>query len=702
MKDNDEYAWLEKIEGEGVNSWVEEQNTNTLSRLKVDQRFQNLLREFSQELASADQLLHFHRPNIILRDNYIYEIWQDKYNPRGVLRRTLSDNSGIDASAWEILLDIDELAKKEGRDFYIHSFQSSRFSPSNQRLLINFTEGGADAQAIREFDLDSATFVAEGFNVPVKIQSAAWLTDDQIIIASPINESEKTQANYPRVVRLWRRGECLEDAPVIFEISATHVAVNTACVDTRTQSWSFIVHARSVDDAGISVVSPGGSLMALGLPPNLGPNLTLNGYLTLMDHHLLIRLGDDWTVGGEVYPAGCVVAVDLLKAIDQKGCPDNAVSLVYLPAANEAVDSFCGFSSSSDAFFINVMHDVVSKLVVAKLADTGSSQWALTEIELPEKGKITLPMMCNRHADHSLVLFESFLTPPTLYAASVDKGMCCLRVNPKSSGLKSCVTTQHFVTTQDGVDVPYFVTGRPNQVPDGAMPTLVYAYGHFGTSMQPTYDHFYFGLLIRYWLKQGWSFVAINPRGGGEYGKQWHDAGKGKNQQTTYEDIYTVCEDIIHSGLSAANRIGMIGGSCGGLTMGVSFVQRPDLSNATISAAGFFDLIAYKRLGQGSMFTSDYGDPEDPEFSSVLRRISPYHNIDPAKIYYEPLFMAATLDDRVHPAHVRKMVAKMQGYDLPVLYFEAKNGGHLMAANDAQRAFNATLQTIYLIQRLVD
>ena len=330
---SDSFQWLESIGGQKVDSWVEEENSTTLERLAGDLRFNGLCSEFEEELEKEGQLVHFHRPNIILRGDFIYEIWQDREHVHGVLRRQSLVGSSIDEAEWDVLLDLDTLCKIEGGSWYIHSFQASRFSPSGNRLLLGLTNGGSDSMEFREFDLIKREFVLDGFNVPARIHRAEWLSEDSLVICSPLNDDEKTNSNYSRVVRLWSRGQMLELAKVIHEVPVTHTLCNTTRLETYNHTWVFLISAASLDDITIYLVSMTGGLTPIKLPKDMGWNVPVNGYLVGVGRSLIIPLVSDWVVGDSIYASGSVVSIDLVDTLTNNGDLCGSVSLVFQPAA---------------------------------------------------------------------------------------------------------------------------------------------------------------------------------------------------------------------------------------------------------------------------------------------------------------------------------------------------------------------------------
>jgi prolyl oligopeptidase len=210
-------------------------------------------------------------------------------------------------------------------------------------------------------------------------------------------------------------------------------------------------------------------------------------------------------------------------------------------------------------------------------------------------------------------------------------------------------------------------------------------------------------VLGRLWLERGGVYVVANIRGGGEFGPAWHQAGLKTRRQVIYDDFIAVAEDLIASGVTSNEKLGIAGGSNGGLLMGVMLTQRPDLFKATLIRAPLLDMLRYHELLAGASWIDEYGDPRVPEERAWLASFSPYQNLDPARAgRAEPFFITSTKDDRVHPGHARKLAARMQAAGAPFLYYENMDGGHSTTANQNELARKNALEFTYLSQRLMD
>ena len=231
---------------------------------------------------------------------------------------------------------------------------------------------------------------------------------------------------------------------------------------------------------------------------------------------------------------------------------------------------------------------------------------------------------------------------------------------------------------------------------DGSTPTLLYGYGGFEVSMQPWYSGG-FGLA---WYERGGALVVANIRGGGEFGPAWHQAAVGEHKPRSHEDFIAVAEDLVASGLSSPARLGIMGGSNGGLLVGAAMTRRPDLFGAVVCQVPLLDMLRYHRLLAGASWMAEYGDPDQPEQRAWIERYSPYQPLREGVSYPRALFTTSTRDDRVHPGHARRMVARLEALGQPVLYYENIEGGHGGAADNAQRAHLQALEFAYLWSRL--
>jgi prolyl oligopeptidase len=328
----------------------------------------------------------------------------------------------------------------------------------------------------------------------------------------------------------------------------------------------------------------------------------------------------------------------------------------------------------------------------------GANGWTSTRLALPNDSSIDISSAADR--DNRLILsVQNYLTPTSQWIADASGGVPQkMRSLPPRFDASRHVVEQFWAASKDGTQIPYFVVRPKDLKLDGTAPTLLYAYGGFQISETPSYS----GTVGKLWLEKGGVYVVANIRGGGEFGPRWHNAGLKLNRMRVYDDFFAVSEDLIRRKITSARRLGIMGGSNGGLLMGVALTKRPELYNAIVIQVPLFDMIAYDHIGAGASWIGEYGDPKIPAERKMLMSYSPYQNLKAGQKYPKVLIETSTKDDRVHPAHARKAPARLKEYGYDFLYYENIDGGHAAAANLNERALRTALEFTYLQQRLMD
>ena len=667
----DPYLWLEDVTGERALSWVRERNVETVTELTGGSRFEALRAEIREVLDSTDRI-----PYITRRGEYRYNFWQDRDHPRGLWRRTTLAEYRKERPDWEILLDVDALARDEGENWVFHGAQCLR--PDYRWALVSLSRGGADAAVLREFDIERREFVADGFALPEAKSDVGWIDVDRIYVATDFGPGTLTTSRYPRTVRQWRRGTPLADAELVYEgrpddvrVSAYHhhiVGFERDFVRRVLDFYRTELYLRC-DDRLRRVEVPEDAIVGVHR------------------QWLLIELRSDWTVG-RTYPAGCLLVTDFDEFMARG---PGELRVLFTP---DERTSLAGYSWTRHHLILDVMRDVVSHLSVLTPADDWRSR--------PLTGT---PPLCSvsahgtdSHTDDEYLLdVDGFLTPPTLAVGTIGAGPAeVLKREPSFFDDAGLTVHQHFAVSDDGTEIPYFVVAPDSAVPPGGWPTLLYGYGGFEISLQPGYR----GGLGRAWLDRGGCYVVANIRGGGEYGPRWHSAALKADRHLVYEDFAAVAQDLVTRGLTTPRRLGAQGGSNGGLLMGVMLTRYPELFGAIVAAVPLLDMLRYHLLPAGASWMAEYGDPDDPADREHLLRFSPYHQLRADGRYPPILVTTSTRDDRVHPGHARKLVARMHEYGLPVSYYENIEGGHGGAADNEQAAFMSALAYEFLWRHL--
>jgi prolyl oligopeptidase len=353
-----------------------------------------------------------------------------------------------------------------------------------------------------------------------------------------------------------------------------------------------------------------------------------------------------------------------------------------------------------------VAADVIGRRIVATyLTDARSivrlfslRGQSLGEVPLPELGTVA-GIDGERNDRNFFYSFSSFLRPPTIYSFDLERRTSLLYRQPKGVFDPSRYETrQVFVTSKDGTRVPMFVTSRRGLQLDGRNPTLMYAYGGFNISMTPS-----FSPTTLAWLDMGGVYAVANLRGGGEYGRAWHEAGMLGRKQNVFDDFVAAAEYLIREGYTSASRLAISGGSNGGLLVGAAMTQRPELFAVALPAVGVMDMLRYHRFTIGWAWASEYGTADDATAFKHLIAYSPLHNLKPGTCYPATLVTAADHDDRVVPSHSFKFTAALQaaqGCARPTLLRVETKAGHGAGKPTSKQIEEAADRLAFLVHNL--
>lgn len=689
----DPFLWLEDTGDAKTTEWVADMNARTLEQLQADPRF-GAVKENAKSILNRTNRLPGPTATRQYR-NYIYHILQDAEHPQGVLRRATLNSYASGNPDWQTLVDIGPIAEAEGRSWF-GSIEQSSFSPSGKRMLVSLSDGGTDAVALREFDLETGQFVEGGFQTKAGRQGAVWVDEDTLLIGLVLEPDGATMGGAPRKTRLWKRGESLANSQVVFTEEKTKILTRPVVLETADWRATSVLSVDAGFNGTLYVMNSDNVVQKLDLP---GP-LTLSAFggLKGFGTKMLTDIGYGWVVDGKALKAGTLVSIDIEQMLNETIPNDDAIDVVYEFAADEAFNIFNNITTTRDAVYVNILKNVASDIRRLDLGDNG--EWRMSQVEgIPGPGTVWLPLFNDPYAESLVFRYEDFITPLTEYRLENGKPVI-VRRETSNTDLSQFKTTQFFADAEDGTKIPYFVTHRKDIKFDGKAPVLMYGYGGFGYAVTPSFEVAYSGPLHELWLESGGVFVSVNPRGGGEYGKTWHETARGQTRQIVYDDIYAIADDVIARKLGTAGRMGFIGGSNGGLTAAVLGTQRPDLFGATIAVVPVIDMMRYHKLLGGIAWVPEYGNPDVPADKDALLGYSPYHVVRPGENYTEMLVMTSTKDDRVHPAHARKFAAKMAKQGHPVMFYEAPEGGHAMAVDNEGRSTNAAIMATYLFQKL--
>ena len=684
MRDED-HLWLEQVEGEAALDQVREWNKSSLDRLMADARYEALYQDALGILQSQDKI-----PYVSYRAGAAHNFWQDETHVRGVWRKTSMDSYLSDETEWETVLDFDKLAANEGKNWVYKG--NNCLSPDYALCIVNLSDGGKDAVVRREFNSETGEFVEGGFVTPESKGIIDWVDADTMVVAVDFGpdangNATMTDSGYPSTARIWTRGQPLDESieigrgnqtdvgywPGVLELPDGRREIMTA-QSTTFYDTDIFWFPRNVDGTvGEAVKFP------VPTKSNLG---------SIFKGQMLLSLNEDW----REFTSGDLVSFAWDDFVDNGEIAD--LHLVYSPDAKSSMGSY---GVTKDKVLLSTTTDVKGSV---HAYDWDGNRWSSTRLNLPENGAAGVGAT-NSKESIAFLSAEDFLIPDTLYTidTSADEMTpVAAKSLPNWFDATNMISEQYFATSADGTQIPYFIVRAKDAEMNGENPTLLYGYGGFEISLNPAYS----ATRGKLWLENGGVYVLANIRGGGEYGPNWHQAGLKTERQRIYDDFIAVAEDLIETGVTSPDHLGVEGGSNGGLLTGVMTTQRPDLFGAAIIAVPLLDMQRFHKLLAGASWMGEYGNPDDAVEGEFLRRISPYHNLREGVDYPEVFLITSTKDDRVHPAHARKFAQRMEDQGHDFLYYENIDGGHSAAANLKETAKRLALQHVYLLQKLAD
>jgi len=675
---DDPHQWLEEVTGEKQLEWVKERNAKVTASLADNDAFRSLEKRILSILDSKDRI-----PMVGKIGKHFYNFWRDAKNPKGVWRRTSLEEYRQAQPAWETVIDLDALADAEKENWVWHGV--TVLQPDDQRCLVELSRGGADAEVIREYDLEMKAFVPGGFELPEAKSRVAWRDIDTLLVGTDFGAGSMTTSGYPRTVRAWKRGTKLADAELVYEGADDDMAVSGFKDPTPGFEREFYVRQKTFWTNDM-FERRDGKLVQVPKPEDANASVHREW--------LILELRKDWDSGAKTYPAGALLAIDHERFM----AGDRDCHVLFAPSPRTSLVSF---APTRHHLLVTTLDNVRNR--VEALSWQGGKWLREPLAGVPDLGTAGVSAVDDLDSDDFFLVTASPLQPSTLALGSLPAsgqpkvtGVEKLKSAPSFFESKGLVVEQHEATSADGTKVPYFQIGPKELKLDGSTPTLLYGYGGFEIPLLPGYE----AVTGAAWLEKGNVSVIANIRGGGEFGPAWHQAALKENRPRAYEDFIAVGEDLVRRKVTAPEHLGIKGGSNGGLLMGNMLVRRPDLWGGIVCQVPLLDMRRYHTLLAGASWQGEYGNPDKPEEWEFIRGFSPYHNIDPAKDYPPILITTSTRDDRVHPGHARKMAARLEEHGHSVLSYENIEGGHGGAADNKQRAFMDALGWTFLSKEL--
>jgi prolyl oligopeptidase len=670
--DDDPYLWLEDIEGVRALDFVERQNRLTL------QKFGGAGYAADRDTLAAIFDRPDNIPYVTRRGGLLYNLWKDANNPRGIWRRTTLDEFRKPNPKWEILLDVDRLATEENQDWILSGVQTL---PGNQpHAILSLSRGGSDAATLREFDVDSKSFVADGFVLPEAKSSAEWFDADTLLLSSAYGEGMATTSGYARTVRLWRRGTDVNQAPVIFETTPDNMAASSDIDRTDASPRVWFVERLDFFNFNLWLGGETGAETKLDLPTDI--------WSQVHQDWLVVKLRTAWTAGGQTYAPDAVLGISLSAFL----AGDRNFAVVFEPGPRRALQ---GLFWSVGKLVLPILDELRPVFEVLTPSATGWSRDKLPG--LPAIGVVDVWRLDTHESEGNgdlLANIQDPLTPSSLKLIERIESPVLLKQAPRTFSADGLVVTQHEAISVDGERIPYVQTGPAAETGDA--PVHLNAYGGFGIAVRPYYN----AAIGKLWLERGGTSVVANIRGGGEFGTPWHDAGRHAGKKLSHDDFAAVAADLVKRGVTRPDRIAAEGGSNGGILISNMLTRYPERFGALLCTIPLIDMRRYTKLLAGASWIAEYGDPDKPEEWAWLQTYSAYHTAKPGQ-KYPPILLATTRrDDRVHPGHARKMTAKLQAMGYEAYFYEPAAGGHGYGKDNKERAAFTALGYAFLRDKI--
>lgn len=674
LKSEDKFQWLEDVSGDEALNWVKERNAKTISTFAESDDFKKLESDLLTILDSDDRI-----PFVGKSGDFYYNFWRDKNNVRGIWRRTSLDEYQKASPEWEVLIDLDKLASDEDENWVWKG--ASILKPQRDRALITLSRGGADATVTREFSLKDMKFIKDGFYRPEAKGSIGWIDENTVFVQTDFGPGSMTESGYPRQAKRWKRGTPLAEAELVYEGKEDDMSIGASHDHTPGYSRSFVYRSIAFYNNELFLLKDDGQLVKIPAQNSASKYVHKST--------LALELREDWEYQEKNYKSGSLLFLDFESFLNGKA----EVQVIFEPTDTTALADF-GFTRNFA--YIKILDNVKDRIVAFTNKE---NRWEeIPMVGLPSIGTLSLSAIDPDESDEYFLTSTDYITPTTLSIGKIGEAPRALKTLPAMYDATGLEIQQHFATSADGTKVPYFMVSKKGMKLDGNNPTLLYGYGGFEISLLPSYS----ATVGRAWTSQGGVYVVANIRGGGEYGPRWHRAALKQNRNRAYEDFAAVATDLIKKKVTSSRRLGIQGGSNGGLLVGNMVTQYPELFHAAVCQVPLLDMLRYNKLLAGASWMAEYGNPDLPEEWAFIQKFSPYHNLRKEQKYPHVLFTTSTRDDRVHPGHARKMMAKMEEDGHSVAYYENIEGGHGGAANNKQSAFMSALAYTFLKARLFD
>ena len=662
IKVADPYRWLEDPDSEETKAWVEAQNQVTFGYLdripardKIKQRLTKLwdYEKYGIPFKEGDRYFYL-KNNGLQNQSVLYTL------------KNLDDEP-------QVLLD----PNKFSEDGTV-ALSGLSISEDGNFLAYGISSSGSDWQEWKVREIETGQDLSDRLQW-IKFSRASWTPDSKGFFYSRYDEpNEKTKledVNYYQKLYYHRLGTSQSEDVLIYH-------------RPDQKEWGFSGKVSEDGEYLIISVWLGTDSKNLVFYKDLtNPNSEVvelisefnAGYSFIDNSDRIFYFRTDLNA-----PRGRIIAIDT----ENPGKP--ATWREIIPQTEETLE---GAGIINNWFVADYLKDARSQIKIFDLEGK-----FIREVELPGIGSVG-GFNGKRQDTETFYSFTSFTTPGTVYRYDMVSGKSTLFRQPKVDfNPDNYETKQVFYRSKDGTRVPMFITHKKGITLDGNNPTLLYAYGGFNISITPT-----FSVSNLVWMEMGGIYAVANLRGGGEYGEEWHQAGMKLNKQNVFDDFITAAEWLIANKYTRFEKLAIAGGSNGGLLVGASMTQRPDLFGAALPAVGVMDMLRFHKFTIGWAWVPEYGSPENPEEFKVLYSYSPLHNLKPGTSYPATLITTADHDDRVVPAHSFKFAAALQAAhkgEAPALIRIETKAGHGAGKPTTKIIAEAADKWSFLVQTL--
>lgn len=674
--DDDPRIWLEDVDGARALAWVDAETARTLARFG-SARFAADRDTLAALLDRPDKV-----PMVSRRGAFVYNMWQDAEHPRGLWRRIAWPAYRGGEQEWEVLLDLDALALAEGEDWIWAG--SVALPGSHDIAMLRLSRGGGDAVVSREFDVDSKRFVAGGFQLGESKGRAFWRDRDHLLVSSALGENMATRSGYARTVRLWRRGEDFDKAPILFETSVDNLSVIGSMDLTSQAPRLYVVEHQSFFESDVWIGESEQTLVRVDAPRD--------AWKTVFADWLLVKTRSPWPLDETIHAADTLLGIRYSRFL--AGARDFAV--LFTPTERRALEGYfwCG-----SKLIVSILDDLRPEFQVREPSD---GAWTLEPIPgLPSVGVVDVWPLDNYDFEsngEALVSLQDPVMPASLLVVDLElKSPVApelLRRAPQSFDPAGLVVARHEAISIDGERIPYIQVG-PTRTNGDALVHMT-GYGGFGVSERP----YYRTAIGKLWLERGGVSVIANIRGGGEFGTRWHEAGRREKKRLSHDDFAAVAADLVTRGVTTPKRIAAEGGSNGGILISNMLTRYPERFGALFCTIPLIDMRRYAKLLAGASWIDEYGDPDKAEDWAFLKDISAYHTAIPGQPYPPILIATSRRDDRVHPGHARKFASKLQQLGYDAWFYEPPAGGHGYGKDNKERAAFTSLGLNFLWENI--